>query len=249
MVVTFSEEFRKMREAKGLSQEALSVEIGVSRKSIQDYESGASLPRRSKAAAIAKALSVDKKVIDSLLQRERKDKTINKCETCQKLRDENHELKEKNLSLQLESHKLVTKLKQQLRETRRRIACGYYSDYDSSGLALLILETLEDYRQNPNPEWEERSFLLLALREWSGWKLTSYEEFFSSEGEKDEEELAFGNFKHTENEALRIRTELMQYEHPGLRYSVDKPPKARAEETGAELKRKEKTRPPQGPGN
>ena len=60
----FSEKLRNIRTAKNLSQEELAEQTGISRRSIQNYESGRLLPKkRSAYAALAEALGIEEEVL------------------------------------------------------------------------------------------------------------------------------------------------------------------------------------------
>jgi len=58
MIMKFSDRLKDIREGKNLTQEELANLSGVSARSIQRYESGASRPRVEAAEKLAKALNV-----------------------------------------------------------------------------------------------------------------------------------------------------------------------------------------------
>ena len=60
----FSEKLRNIRISKNISQEELAEQTGISRRSIQNYESGRLLPKkRSVYAVLAEALGIEEDVL------------------------------------------------------------------------------------------------------------------------------------------------------------------------------------------
>lgn len=57
-IISFSERVKYLRQSKHLTQSELSEILGVSRQSIQTYESGISIPRKNNAIQLAKVLGV-----------------------------------------------------------------------------------------------------------------------------------------------------------------------------------------------
>lgn len=62
--MAFAEKFKAARESIGLSQDKLSVELGISKRMIRNYENGSSLPTSDKMPKIAKFFGVS---IESLM--------------------------------------------------------------------------------------------------------------------------------------------------------------------------------------
>ena len=54
MEMKFNEKLQKLRKEKGMSQEALADELGVSRQAVSKWESGASDPSTANLIALAK---------------------------------------------------------------------------------------------------------------------------------------------------------------------------------------------------
>ena len=56
--MTFGEKLYRLRKERGMSQEALAQELGVSRQAIYKWESDASLPEVEKLVALSRIFSV-----------------------------------------------------------------------------------------------------------------------------------------------------------------------------------------------
>ena len=64
----FGEKLIKMRKQKGMSQEQLGIQLGITRQSVSKWESGSTLPELSKLIAISEifGVSVDYLVKDEM---------------------------------------------------------------------------------------------------------------------------------------------------------------------------------------
>jgi len=65
--MTFAEKLKMLRMQLGISQEKLSAELGISRRTIQNYENGVTLPPSDKLPLLAKYFNV---TIESLITEE-----------------------------------------------------------------------------------------------------------------------------------------------------------------------------------
>ena len=76
--VKFGENLQKLRKEKGISQEQLAEQLGVTRQSVSKWESGASYPEMDKIVALCNIFHCDMNVLinkDITEERERKDAT------------------------------------------------------------------------------------------------------------------------------------------------------------------------------
>ena len=72
----FGENLQKLRKEKGISQEQLAEQLGVTRQSVSKWESGASYPEMDKIVALCNMFHCDLDVLinkDVMEERERKD--------------------------------------------------------------------------------------------------------------------------------------------------------------------------------